>query len=184
MRISQHSIRVFLLGLVSFYPLLKFDWSSKALIGFFFVTLLIDIRKKLSFSKANTRKFFLLSTYFIITVLSFAYSKNTHEATIRVTQMVPLLVVPFILSFTPIPLEGTAKGNPFSFCNSECSLGFLIFYIFIDAIKAYDYGLKNTFLIMTFFNGLCKKMIPSGLFLSINPTFRWDLSLALYFACS
>lgn len=145
MRISQHSVRVFLLGLVAFYPLLKFDWSTKALIGFFSVTLLIDIfGKKLSFSKANTRKFFLLSTYFILAVLSFAYSKNTHEATIRVTQMVPLLVVPLILSFTPISFEGTAKGKLLSlFVIVNVLYTFLIFYIFIDAIKAYDYGLKE-----------------------------------------
>lgn len=145
MRINQHNVRVFLLGLVAFYPLLKFDWSTKALIGFFSVTLLIDIfKKKFVFSKANTRKFLVLCTYFLLVIISFAYSANTKEATIRVTQMVPLLVVPIILSFTPISFEGKAKSRLLSlFVFVNILYSFVIAYIFFVSAGAYDYGLKE-----------------------------------------
>lgn len=145
MRINQHSIRIFLLGLVALYPLLKFDLSTKALIGFLSITLLIDIfGKKLNFTKANISKFFLLTSYFLLLIISIAYSANTDEGVKRLTQMVPLLVVPFILSFGPISLNENVKRKLLSFfVGVNLLYTFLIIYIFFVSFGAYDYPLKE-----------------------------------------
>ena len=56
--------------------------------------------------------------------------------------MVPLLVVPHFVIYTH-SFRGNSKRKAPLFAIVNVLYTFLIFYIFIDAIKAYDYGLKE-----------------------------------------
>lgn len=116
--------------------MLKFDWSSKAIILFCLITIFLGIiNKKVSFEKQKIKKFFLLSSYFIVLILSLFYSSNKEESFRTIIQLSPLLIIPFIISFVGFPFNNTLKKNAlgvFVFANVMYSI--LIIYLFISSI--------------------------------------------------
>ena len=64
MKIKKDHLQLFFLSLVGFYPLLKFDWSSKILFAFCLIVIIKAIREKtIVFKKKDINKFFLLSGF-------------------------------------------------------------------------------------------------------------------------
>ena len=59
MKINKDHLQLFFLSLVGFYPLLKFDWSSKILFAFCLIVIIKAIREKtIVFKKKDVSKFF------------------------------------------------------------------------------------------------------------------------------
>ena len=120
MKIKKDHLQLFFLSLVGFYPLLKFDWSSKILFAFCLIVIIKAIREKtIVFKKKDVSKFFLLSGFFICLFLSGLYSENTEVYFIKIIQMTPLIVIPFIISF--IEFNFLNKKTPLCISKNQLS---------------------------------------------------------------
>lgn len=115
--------------------MLKFDWSSKAVILFCLLTIVLGvINKKINFKKQHIKKFFLLSAYFIVFILSIFYSSNQEESLKVIIQLSPLIIFPFIISFVDFQFNNKIKNNAitiFVFANITYSI--LILSLFISS---------------------------------------------------
>ena len=131
-----YKIQVSLLFLIGLFPLLKFDWSSKALI-LFCLTVLISgiVFKSFIFNRQRTERFLLLSSYFLLLILSHFYSTNKEASIKALIQLSPLLIIPFIISFINIKLSNKIKTNALSiFVFGNVIYSFIIIYLFFITV--------------------------------------------------
>ena len=103
------------------YPLLKFNISSLLLIVFCVLACFNAIKeRKFYFTKKNGKRFFTLTFYLFLLLVSVFYSENSGKAINRILQLMPLLLVPFVILFiNPKFSEGlrTKALNLFLICN-------------------------------------------------------------------
>ena len=126
MKTSLKKIQIVLICLVGFYPLLKFDWSSKALILFCLVTIVESIfLKRINFGIPKIKNFLLLGSYYILLVISLFYSEDKAASLKILVQLSPLLIIPFIVSFIDLPFDKKNKDN------------ILHFFVFVNMIYSY-----------------------------------------------
>lgn len=86
--------------LLTFYPLLKYNYSSIILIVFLVSCIFTSVKNnEFSFSKHNIRLFVTTTLFFILLAVSVFYSANIEYAFKKITQLIPLLIVPFVIIF-------------------------------------------------------------------------------------
>lgn len=107
--------------LLACYPLLKFNISSFLLIVFCVLALINSIKeRRFYFTIRNTKRFLLFTFYFFLLIISILYSEDDNKAVNRILQLLPLLLVPFvIIFFNPIFTERLKSRalSLFLFCN-------------------------------------------------------------------
>jgi hypothetical protein len=105
-----YHVQLFFLSLLGFYPLLKFDWSSKIIAVFFILVLIKAFNKKeFQYTKQNWIHFIAMSSYFFMMLISIIYSLNKEEALAKITQFIPLIFIPFIISFSNFTISSKKK---------------------------------------------------------------------------
>lgn len=129
------------LCLLGIYPLLKFNFSSIALIGFCALALINGVKHKtINFKKSNVLKFMALCSYFLMLIFSITYSTNKAEALDRVTQLSPLIIVPFILSFTNFKLSKNRRTIFLKvFLIANLLFTFIVLIVFFYNLNKWDF---------------------------------------------
>lgn len=112
MKLSIQKLQLLFLTFIGLYPLLKPHWSSKILIAYCLVIVFQKIKEKsFNFSVINIKKFMFMAGYFLLIIFSFFYSDNKPEAINKTLELSPLLIIPFIISFSDIEISTKAKNN-------------------------------------------------------------------------
>ena len=126
MKIKAENLLVILLCFLGLYPLLKFNISSFAIILFSSAALINGIyRNNFKFGKKNIGIFLFLGAYFLLLTTSIFYSSNKGQAIKRITQFLPLIIVPGLIAF---------KGFNLKKNNRELTLNFFVFVNLIYTI--------------------------------------------------
>lgn len=132
--IRTRHISFLLLGLFCLYPIFRFDWSSKILIGLTLVILIDGVtHRKFEFTKRTVIKFLNHSLFYVLLVISILYSLNTKDAIDFVIQMSPLFLAVFFYSFYNFKISEARKNDLLSvFIGANFILSILIIVIFLN----------------------------------------------------
>ncbi|MEP5338905.1 MAG: hypothetical protein ABJL44_18515 [Algibacter sp.] len=116
-----------------------------ALIGFCALFLFTAIKnKRIKFNKDTLLNFILLSAYFLLLIISIAYSLNKEEAVNRIIQLSPLVIVPFILSFVQDKISVKTKAIVlYIFILANLIYTLVIFIVFLFTLDNWDYTLSH-----------------------------------------
>ena len=130
-----HNLQIFFLGLLGLYPLIKFDWSSKIIAIFCALSITIAItNKRIHFTRENCTRFIAMTSYFFLLFFSTIYSSNNEEALLNIAQIIPLLIIPFIISFVNFKISQKNKTSIFQlFIAVNIIYTFVIMYLFINS---------------------------------------------------
>lgn len=184
MKIKLYHFQILFLCLLGFYPLSKFDWSSKIIFLFCLVSIVgAVLDKKVSFSKKSFYKFLLMAGYFIILLISTLYSSNKVEAFKSIVQFIPLLVIPFLLSFTNFWLSSKKVSTIFIiFIGVNVIYTILIFYLFITNPDRFEYNLKHYLFDYDKFQFIINNNLYNPYFLVHKPYFSMGFVLCAIFS--
>lgn len=184
MKTKLYHLQILFLWLLGFYPLLKFDWSSKTIILFCLVSLTSAIiNKNVSFSKKSFYKFLIMAGYFLILLVSILYSSNKAEAIKNIIQLLPLLIIPIFLSFTNFSISKKNVSTIFIlFISVNVIYTVLIFYLFITNPDRFEFNLKHYLLDYDKFQFIINNNLYNPYFLVHKPYFSMGFIMCAIFS--
>lgn len=132
--IIHRKLSYFFLYILAFYPVLKYNISSIALIGLLLALVSESVyTKSYSVSKKSILQLLKYTGFFLLLVLSYTFSENKNEALSRIVQLAPLFIVPAIIILCNIKLSKTKRElilNLF-ICSNILHLLILVFVYFL-----------------------------------------------------
>ena len=184
MKIKKDHLQFFFLSLVSFYPLLKFDWSSKILFAFCLIVIIKAIHNKtIVFKKKDVSKFFLLSGFFICLFLSGLYSENSEVYFIKIIKIAPLIVIPFIISFIKLNFLNKKKHIIFRvFVMVNILYTGFITYLFYNSPDRMQYDLYHYLLDYDKFQLITNNNLFNDFYLVHKPYFSMGFVMCAVFS--
>ena len=147
-------------------------------------TLIIAIRdKSLNFSIKNWICFISMTSYFIILIISILYSSNKVEAFRKIIQFLPLLVIPFILSFTGFSISKKKESSIFNiFILINIVYTVFIFFLFITNPDRLEFSLKHYLLDYDKFQFIINNNLSNDLYLVHKPYFSMGFVIIAVFS--
>jgi len=133
-KIKVNNLLLILLCFLGLYPLLKFNISSFAIILFSSVALISGTYyKNFNFNKKNRGTFLFLGAYFLLLLISIFYSSNKGQAIKRITQFLPLIIIPALIAFNSFRLKNNNRElvlNFFIIINVVYTIIILLIFLF------------------------------------------------------
>lgn len=184
MKAKLYHLQIFFLCLLGFYPLLKFDWSSKILFAFCFISIISAIlNKNIHFTRKSFLKYLLMTGYFLILIISIIYSSNKEASFKRIIQFTPLLIIPFLLSFVDFRISTKKVSSIFMlFICINVIYTIFITYLFLSNPDRLEFNLKHYLLDYDKFQFIINNNLYSTLFLVHKPYFSMGFVLCAIFS--
>lgn len=184
MKAKVHHLQIFFLSLLGFYPLLKFDWSSKILTVFCLISIISAIlNKNINFTRKSLFSFLLMIAYFLILIISIIYSSNKEASIKRIIQFTPLLIIPFLLSFIDFKIPRKKVSFIFMlFIGVNMLYTVFITYLFISNPDRLEFNLRHYLLDYDKFQFITNKNLYSNFFLVHKPYFSMGFVFCAIFS--
>ena len=128
-------------------------------------------------------RFIVMTGYFLMLLISTIYSSNNDEAFRKIIQFIPLLIIPFIVSFSGFTL--LKKEQSFIFNLFICiNITYTIFisYLFFSNPDRLEYGLNNYLLDYDKFQFIINQNLSNNLFLVHKPYFSMGFVICAIFS--
>ncbi len=184
MKAKLYNLQILFLSLLGFYPLLKFDWSSKILTVFCLISIISAIlNKNINFTRKRFYSFLLMTGYFLIVIISIIYTSNKEASIKRIIQFTPLLIIPFLLSFTDFKLPRKKLSYVFTlFIGVNMLYTFFITYLFLSNPDRLEFNLSHYLLDYDKFQFITNKNLYSNFFLVHKPYFSMGFVICAIFS--
>jgi len=184
LKAKLYHLQIFFLSLLGFYPLLKFDWSSKILFAFCLISIISGIlNKNVNFTRKSFLKFLLMIAYFLMLIISIIYSSNKDASFKRIIQFVPLLIIPFLISFVDFRISKKKLSSIFIlFICINIMYTVFITYLFLSNPDRLEFSLKHYLLDYDKFQFIINNNLYSPYFLVHKPYFSMGFVLCAIFS--
>lgn len=145
MKAKLYNLQLLFLSLLGFYPLLKFDWSSKIAIAFCFISIISAIlNKTINFTRKGLFTFLLMTSYLLLLFISIIYSTNKEASIKIIIQLTPLLIIPFLLSFTDFKIPRKNLSSIFVlFIAVNMLYTVFMIYLFLNNPSRLEFNLEH-----------------------------------------
>ena len=165
MKAKLYNLQILFLSLLGFYPLLKFDWSSKILTVFCLISIISAIlNKNINFTRKSFFSFLLMTGYFLILIISIIYASNKEASIKRIIQFTPLLIIPFLLSFTDFKIPRKKVSSIFMlFIGVNMLYTVFITYLFLSNPDRLEFNLWHYLLDYDKFQFIIKQRSTVGI---------------------
>jgi hypothetical protein len=184
LKAKLYNLQILFLSLLGFYPLLKFDWSSKILTVFCLISIISAIlNKNINFTRKSFFSFLLMTGYFLILIISIIYASNKEASIKRIIQFTPLLIIPFLLSFTDFKIPRKKVSSIFMlFIGVNMLYTVFITYLFLSNPDRFEFNLWHYLLDYDKFQFIINKNLHYNFFLVHKPYFSMGFVLCAIFS--
>ena len=184
MKVKLYHLQFIFFSLLGFYPLIKFDWSSKILVVFCILSIIIALRNnRFNFTRENWMRFIVMTGYFLMLLISIIYSSNNGEAFRKIIQFIPLLIIPFIVSFCSFNLSKKKQSFVFNlFICVNVTYTIFISYLFFKNPDRLEFGLNHYLLDYDKFQFIINQNLSNNFFLVHKPYFSMGFVICAIFS--